>query len=607
VGGAGAPPVRAPRPVSFDGRRSPPFMSVSGSMDDGVWTIQAQPFSPAVSVGADGQWVLSAPLNSLITDESGRAVGFSMDGELPYDFSWMGSPLDQPLCTADAMAAKLAELEKHLGQAFVRVTLHFRSPAKDRNSESRSSRDDDENAPEQNFVGILLEGGKVLALATLKPKVTARLERIVIHPAQGEDVQAKFSATLSDYGAILATLDKPLGKPATLAAGPVQAVRYAALRAADVRLHGEGWTTYFGHRRIAGFQLGWREHVYPDVSGQGKTLFLFDDAMRLVALPIVRREKVAEDRWSSRPDPTLTAAADIAAVLAALPKNIDTHNVPLSEATQTRLAWLGVELQALNRELARANKVADMTKDGETGGLVSYVYPNSPAAKAGVEAGWILLRLQAEGHPKPIEIKAKEDTDRGPFPWDRLDELTEQYYDRIPAPWPNVENFLTRTLTDLGYGTKYKAEFFRDGKAVIKDFEVVQGPPHYEAAPKYKSQDLGITVRDITYELRRYLQKKDDEPGVVISKIEPGSKASVAGIKPFEVITHVNDKPVMNVKDFETATAGQDELRLSVKRMTRGRVVKVKMSGAAVAPAQPPADKPPAGAEKPAAENKPVP
>jgi len=81
--------------------------------------------------------------------------------------------------------------------------------------------------------------------------------------------------------------------------------------------------------------------------------------------------------------------------------------------------------------------------------------------------------------------------------------------------------------------------------------------------------------------VRRYMQKKDDEPGVVISKIELGSKGSVAGLKPYEVITHVNDKPVMNAKDFEAAAKDQTELRLSVKRMTAGRIVKITLSAPA--------------------------
>ena len=41
----------------------------------------------------------------------------------------------------------------------------------------------------------------------------------------------------------------------------------------------------------------------------------------------------------------------------------------------------------------------------------------------------------------------------------------------------------------------------------------------------------------------------------------------------------MNEKPIGSVKDFEKLIAGQSELRLAVKRMTRGRVVKIKMDG----------------------------
>jgi S1-C subfamily serine protease len=98
-------------------------------------------------------------------------------------------------------------------------------------------------------------------------------------------------------------------------------------------------------------------------------------------------------------------------------------------------------------------------------------------------------------------------------------------------------------------------------------------------------------VRNLTYEVRRYFQKAPGEGGVIVSKIEPGSKAAVSGIKPYEIITHVNDQPVGNVKDFEKLIAGQGELRLSVKRMTKGRVVKIKM-GAATQPASGPTTQP---------------
>ena len=67
--------------------------------------------------------------------------------------------------------------------------------------------------------------------------------------------------------------------------------------------------------------------------------------------------------------------------------HIDPSNVPLTEQEESRLAWVGVELQPLNKELARANNVSKLTRDGQIGALVSYVYPGSPAEKAGVEVG----------------------------------------------------------------------------------------------------------------------------------------------------------------------------------------------------------------------------
>ena len=63
---------------------------------------------------------------------------------------------------------------------------------------------------------------------------------------------------------------------------------------------------------------------------------------------------------------------------------------------------------------------------------------------------------------------------------------------------------------------------------------------------------------------------------MVVSKVEPGGTAGVAGVRPYELITHINDQAVNSVKDFETLTAAKGELRLSMKRMAKGRIVTVK-------------------------------
>ncbi|MCL2641063.1 MAG: PDZ domain-containing protein, partial [Phycisphaerales bacterium] len=201
-----------------------------------------------------------------------------------------------------------------------------------------------------------------------------------------------------------------------------------------------------------------------------------------------------------------------------------------------------------------------------------------------------------EGQPKPIEIHVDPDPvcDRGPFPWDQLDRAQESHYDdifRYYSPWPRANNSVVRTVTELGFGKTYTAEFFHDGKLDKKTFTVVEGPAYFDNSPRYKDAKLGVTVKNLTYEVQRYMLRTADEPGVIVGKIELGSRASKAGLKPFEVITHVNDQPVMNVQDFEKLMTNQDEVRLSVKRMTKGRIVKVKLGEGAVqeTPAEEPA------------------
>jgi S1-C subfamily serine protease len=61
-------------------------------------------------------------------------------------------------------------------------------------------------------------------------------------------------------------------------------------------------------------------------------------------------------------------------------------------------------------------------------------------------------------------------------------------------------------------------------------------------------------------------------------------------MKPYELITHVNDKPISNVKEFEQQVSGATgELSFSVRRPTTGKVVKIRLDKADTQPASGPA------------------
>ena len=352
---------------------------------------------------------------------------------------------------------------------------------------------------------------------------------------------------------------------------------------AEVTIQGENSMTYFDHSRVRGYSLGWKRHVYPQIAGKSANTFLFDDDGELVVFPLARRLKLAAASRYSSSDVLTTPSARLASVLGDLAANVDKSNVPLVAEEESRLAWLGVELQRLNRDLARLNNLSRVTRDGQIGALVSYVYPGSPAAKAGVTVDpdgdpWFLINIQIEDNPQPYDVTGERS--RGVFPWDRWDNLPPAYWDgRFPTPWLPAESKLNRELTNAGFGKKFVATFNVKGKPIKKSFTVVPSPTHYESAPSYKSVPVGLTVREMTFEALRYFQKSASDPGVIVYAVVPGSRAGVGGIRPYEIITHVNDTPVTGVKSFGKLIAGKKELRLTVVRMTTGRLVKLSMTG----------------------------
>ena len=233
----------------------------------------------------------------------------------------------------------------------------------------------------------------------------------------------------------------------------------------------------------------------------------------------------------------------------------------------------------MSPDLARLNNVSDQTNGGTTGALVTYVYEGSPVEDAGIDVGDILLRLHIEGQPRPLEVRLTGNPYGFDFPWAQLDMMPAGFMYNMPAPWGSAENELMRALTDVGVGTAFTVEFFHDGVILQEDFAVAIGPPHYGSARRFKSEDVGLTVRDLTYEVRRYFQMVPDDPGVIISKVEPGEKAEVAGLRPFEIIVSVDDAPVRSAEAFKAAVALAGDHRLFVKRMREGRTVKIKSQG----------------------------
>ncbi len=573
-------PLTKAEPLRFDAAQTGPLFAVTFQEQNGVWTTSVNLFTQQLHVARDGRRFHSTPTSCVLVGAEGFAAGISMSSEVPADDSWKGDPRDWPWLSLAELDALHGRVDRLADEVVVRVSLSLRSPKQSDQSDPYGYNGDGDAATERNEAGVMIDGGRVLVLAMLKPKVTARLERITVHTPDGQKLPATFVGSLRDYAGFVAELDQPRSLSPTLSRADLTRMRFALLPSAEVTIPGEARIAYYNHQRIRSFEVGWKGRLYPSVGASQGNEFVFDRDGRLVALPIARRPKVSvEDRWGGA-WPVMTSSAYLADVFDDLEGNIDPGNVPLSAEEENRLAWLGVELQPLDTELARANEISDQTNDGAMGALVTYVYEGSPAAEAGLDLGDVLLRMHVADHPKPIDIQLVDEYMWAyqAFPWDQLDEIPDEYFDQIPRPWPSAENTLNRLLTDLGFDTEYQLEVWRDGQVIELSMAVSESPAHFDSAKRHKSEGIGVTVRDLTYEVRRYFQRAPDEPGLIVSRIEPGSKASVAGLRPFEIITHVNDQPVQTAADFEQRISAGGELRMAVKRMTRGRIVKVSIA-----------------------------
>ncbi len=572
------------RPLTFDTTAAEPYLAVNYGRPGGIWAPIVTGVSAAAILGHDGAFV-PVSASTLVIDSTGTAVGLLMNRRLPLGDRWKGTPLSWELESASSLRKRIDALRARADESLVHVKMRFRSPrgnGRDPYGDWSGGQWVGENmsATEAHAVGVALRADTVLVLLELPSAATARLEGITLTTSDGRAVEASFVGSLTDFGALLVAPVSPLKHAIPPAKGNVRDMQHRLVLRARVSMAGKQRIAYYWHGRIGAFEPRYRGILAPKCGTQDQEVFLFTRAGELLALPLAPRPKGSlgrDDAWRYEPAPSMPVAL-LRPLLADPAAHCDSNNVPLNEELESRIAWMGVVLQPLDRDLARANGVAEQTDDGASGALVSYVYEGSPADKAGIEAGMIFLRVNAEGHPRPFVVRLNPPSWDEPFPWDQLDDIPEDILDRVPPPWPPATNQFTRMLTQIGFGVRYRAEFVGDGKQFERELTTVASPPHFESAPRYKAQGLGLTVRDLTFEIRRYFQKSDGDPGVVVSKVEPGSRSAVAGVKPFELITHLNGRAISSVEQFRERAAKADELRLSVERMGRSRQVRIKLS-----------------------------
>jgi len=575
-------PFPEARELNFNESAKPPYFAVTYRENNGRWLIKANLLNTTPAITDYGKSIIAAPAPSLIVDADGQPITANVQTAMPAK-NWQRPPANWKWISSEELNERLDKVSELVDSSVVRVHLKFRAPRSNPQYSHYST--DEENLTEMDKTGVILQNGQLLVLAEITPRTTARLEKIRAFLPEGKMIEADFKASLEDYGIIVAELlEMPEGigvKLSQMHSEDIQDLRNHLLPAVMIKVIGKNRLCRHNHIRINRLDRRWRQQLIPRMNDLHDKVFAFDSQNQLLLMPISRRDPTlgsASNYFSSRSQPIATAITYIKPVLANLDKHSDTANVPRNKEEAERLGWLGLDLQELTEEMAKmAGAIDEIDQYHRKGALISYVYPDSPADEAGLESGMILMQIRLPKHPRPISVQAESDHRGGEFPWEQLDNVPDEYLAEIPPPWPKAESEFNKTLTNIGIGKTIIADIIHDGERMEKEFVIKEGPPHYDIAQTYKAEELGMSVRNLTYELRRYFRRPEGEPGVVISEIKPGGRAATAGLKPYEIITHINETAVHNVEEYKKAMKGKKEVKLSVRRMARGRLTRLTL------------------------------
>jgi serine protease Do len=187
-------------------------------------------------------------------------------------------------------------------------------------------------------------------------------------------------------------------------------------------------------------------------------------------------------------------------------------SVDTAAATTVRRGWLGVEMQALSKELA-----SYMALPTRSGVLIGYVYRSSPAEKAGLEVGDVLVLLDGQ----PVEVQRDEE----------------------------MGSFAERILR-AGADAELSLEFLRDGARRKTTVRLAAAPRSVREALTLKVDELDLTVREITYDYVATRFLEPDQPGVVVVQPPVGVSSNQNRVAPGDLLVRVGDEPVADFTAF---------------------------------------------------------
>ena len=178
--------------------------------------------------------------------------------------------------------------------------------------------------------------------------------------------------------------------------------------------------------------------------------------------------------------------------------------------------FLGIGIQDVTQDLAKSFSLKEAK-----GALVSNVAEDSPAEKAGIKQGDVIIGFQGA----PIDGAAA----------------------------------LQRAVTRMAVGTKVTMKVIRDGHEKELTAMVGEQSETKQVASTHNASEsalAGVEVQSLDRQMARELGIQGMTHGVVVVNVEPESQGERAGLAQGDVIREINRHAVKSVKDYEKIVSG---------------------------------------------------
>jgi serine protease Do len=128
---------------------------------------------------------------------------------------------------------------------------------------------------------------------------------------------------------------------------------------------------------------------------------------------------------------------------------------------------------------------------------------------------------------------------------------------------------LARVIAGFAPGAKVEVQLLRDGKKKPVVIDLTERKTETAATAKKPKKALGLTLESLTPDLRERYKLKEEDKGLVVTAVEPGSPGESQGLQEGDLIREVNKQAVEEVDAFVALLEKLDKKQSILLRVLR--------------------------------------